>query len=152
MDEWIIIFLTKKASIVELRNAPDAETTSFVRPMKFEPNEPSVKQILIGSEASQNQDLGTRPVNFSPPVRHMCTRARMFISLEYLIGSTTQTIMDLWKLCPRTVWAQTPYVYWKAEIRSTRIHVIIRVYICTYLFHIHTDLVNIRYDEPWYIE
>ena len=66
----------------------------FVRSMKFDPNEPSVKGILIGSEASPKRDLGTRPVNYSPPVRHMCKRARIFMSLVYLFGSTTQTIMN----------------------------------------------------------
>ena len=66
----------------------------FVRSMRFDANEPSVEGLLIGSEASPKRDLGTRPVNCSPPVRHMCKRARIFISLIYLFGSTTQTIMN----------------------------------------------------------
>ena len=68
-------------------------TSFFVRSMKFNPNEQSVEGVLTGSEAPQKQDLGARPVNFSTPVRHMCKRARIFISLEYLIGFTTQPIM-----------------------------------------------------------
>lgn len=72
MDAWIIIFLTETASVVELRNATDAEITFFVRSME----KPSVKGISIGSEAFPKQ------------------RARIFISLTYLFGSTTQTIMN----------------------------------------------------------
>ena len=62
--------------------------------MDFYPNEPSVKDISVGSEASPKRDLGARPVNFSPTVRHVWKLARIFISLEHLIGSTTQTIMN----------------------------------------------------------
>ena len=57
-------------------------------------NEQSVKGILIGSEASPKRDLGTQPVHCSPPVRHMCKRTRIFISLLYLFGSTTQAIIN----------------------------------------------------------
>ena len=71
------------------------ENHFFAKSMKSDPNEPSVTGILTGSEASPKRDLGARPVNFSPPVCHMCKRARIFISLEYLIGSTTQPIMNL---------------------------------------------------------
>ena len=62
--------------------------------MTFDANEPSVKGTIIGSEASPKRDLGARPVSFSPPVRHMCKRARIFISLDYLAGSTMQAIMN----------------------------------------------------------
>ena len=58
MDACVITFLTKMASALELRNATDAEIIVFVRSMKFDPNEPSVKGISIGSEASPKQDLG----------------------------------------------------------------------------------------------
>ena len=67
----------------------------FVRTMEFDPNEQSVQGVLIGSKASPKQDLGTRPRNVSPPVSHMCKRARIFISFVYLIGSTTQSIINV---------------------------------------------------------
>ena len=94
MDERIIFVLSQTASAVELQNATDAEICVFVRSMKIDPNEQSVTGILTGGEASPKRDFGARPVNFLPPVCHMCKRARIFISLEYLIGSTTQAIMN----------------------------------------------------------
>ena len=37
---------------------------------------------------------------------------------------------QLWISCPRSAWAQTPYVYWKAEIRSAHMHIHIHNCIC----------------------
>ena len=44
------------------------EKSFFVRSMKCDSNEPSVKGNCIGSGASPRQDLGTRPAIFFPYV------------------------------------------------------------------------------------
>ena len=122
MDAWIIICLTNNGFNRRTPERNGGRNHFFDRSMDFDPNEPYMKEILIGSEACPERDLGTRPVDFHRP-SVTCANALGY-SYHLNICSDPQR-KQLLILCPRAVWAQTPHVYWKAEITSAHMMILI---------------------------
>ena len=99
--------------------------------MKFDPNGPSVKGNVTGSEASPKQDLGHDRWTFDRP-SVTCANALGY-SYHLKIWLHPQRNQS-WIICPSSVWAQTPFVYCKAEIRSTHI---VCMCICSYIWYVY---------------
>ena len=115
-----VIFSNKNGFNLRTSECNGCKNIYFVRSMFFDPNEPCVKRSLTGSEACPNDIWRHTRWFFHRP--SVTWANALGYSYHLNIWSDPQRNQS-WILCPTSVWAQTPFVYCKAEIRSAHTHI-----------------------------
>ena len=148
MDAWIVNFLSETASAWELRNATDAKITFLLNQWNSSQINNLWQEFKLEVRPPQNKIWGHEWWTFHRPSVTCANALRYSYHLNICSNPKRK---QLWISCPRSAWAQTPYVYWKAEIRSAHIHIIINMNIENYIRYYLLFIVYWVFPTPYWL-